>query len=193
MATPPEMIVVGGPNGAGKTTFAEHYVAQYGFVYLGADAIAARLSPDDPTAQAIPASREFRRELRETIAAKVDLVVESTLSGRTFRWAFDAARSAGYEITLLFLWLDSWETSIARVRHRVELGGHHVPDEDVHRRFPRSLQNFWDLYRPMADHWILAYNAESEVKEVATGQGDDFTIQERLLFIRFQNLIAGAR
>ena len=190
MATPPEMIVVGGPNGAGKTTFAEHFITEYHYLYLGADAKAAQISPEDPAAAAIQAGREFRHELREKIAARVDLVVESTLSGRTFQWAFNSARSAGYEVTLLFLWLDSTETCIGRVRQRVQLGGHHVPDTDVERRFRRSLRNFWDFYRPLADQWILAYNAESEIKDVAGGQGDDFTIQEKLLFIRFQNLIA---
>ena len=44
-----ELIVVGGPNGAGKTRFADEYVARHGCNYVGADAIATQMSPDDPT------------------------------------------------------------------------------------------------------------------------------------------------
>ncbi len=46
---PKEALIVAGPNGAGKTTFAEEYVAVYPRAFLSADAIAQRLSPEEPT------------------------------------------------------------------------------------------------------------------------------------------------
>ena len=39
------LAIVGGPNGCGKTTFARAYAEQEGLTYLGADDVAARLSP----------------------------------------------------------------------------------------------------------------------------------------------------
>jgi predicted ABC-type ATPase len=41
------------------------------------------------------------------------------------------------------------------VAERVRRGGHHVPEEDVRRRFLRGLCNFFDLYQPLAETWIL--------------------------------------
>ena len=76
-----ELIVVGGPNGAGKSTFAGEYIAQHGCLYLGADAIAVELSPEDPASVPIEAGREFLRRVEEAIAGTESFVVESTLSG----------------------------------------------------------------------------------------------------------------
>ena len=42
----------------------------------------------------------------------------------------------------MYVGLDSAETCIARVRARVALGGHSVPDADVRRRYGRSLANY---------------------------------------------------
>jgi predicted ABC-type ATPase len=44
----PQMIIVGGPNGAGKTTFALKTIHEKGFLYIGADKIAAEIAPDNP-------------------------------------------------------------------------------------------------------------------------------------------------
>lgn len=59
-----ELIVVGGANGVGKTTFATEYAASHHSVYLGADAIAAELSPDAPERAAVAAGEELLRHSR---------------------------------------------------------------------------------------------------------------------------------
>ena len=43
------------------------------------------------------------------------------------------------------------QLAIRRVKLRVALGGHDVPTDVVKRRFGRSLQNFFQLYIPLAD------------------------------------------
>jgi predicted ABC-type ATPase len=129
-----EIIVVGGPNGAGKTTFAEEYGASFDARYIGADSIAAELSPGNPAQAQIAASREFIRRVEESIHGDGRFVVESTLSGRTFARLLERAKQAGFEITILYLFIDSVETCLDRVRVRVERSGHHVPEVDVRRR-----------------------------------------------------------
>jgi predicted ABC-type ATPase len=69
-------------------------------------------------------------------------VVETTLSGRTMRRLLSRARNAGFEITIVFIYLDSPDTCVARVRERVRGGGHNVPENDIRRRFYRSCANF---------------------------------------------------
>ncbi len=80
----PNLIIVGGPNGSGKSTFAIDHSRHTGIRYLGADAIAFQLSPDDPSAARIEASRRFLSEFRESIAKRNSLVVESTLAGKQY-------------------------------------------------------------------------------------------------------------
>jgi hypothetical protein len=63
-----ELLVVSGPNGSGKTTLAEFYSADFGYPYLGADKIAAELSPADPASQSVTASREFSRRLKSAVS-----------------------------------------------------------------------------------------------------------------------------
>ena len=75
-------------------------------------------------------------------------------------------------MTIVFIFLKSPEMSVARVRNRVEAGGHHVPTEDVVRRFYRSKQNFWHIYRERVDRWSLFYNSDEHFQEVASGERD---------------------
>lgn len=95
------------------------------------------------------------------------------------------------DLGLLYLGADKIAaeiSSISRVAERVRRGGHHVPDSDVQRRFKRTLNNFWSLYRPLADRWSLAYN-ESQRIDVAEGVGDELIVYDREIFDLFHKLM----
>jgi len=172
----PVMYVVGGPNGAGKTTLALTYAAQFGVAYVGADKIAFELSPDDPAKVNVAAGRKFIETIRQHIVDGNGLVVETTLSGRSYARLIQAAREAGYLISISFVFVDRADTCVARVKQRVRKGGHHVPEQDVRRRFTRSIRNFWGLYRNLADQWTLLYNGDERHVAVAKGVEDDFRV-----------------
>lgn len=74
---------------------------------------------------------------------------------------------------------------IARVRNRVMAGGHHVPTEDIVRRFYRSKHNFWHIYKNIVDRWKLIYNSSDSPLEVAFGEGSQPIITDRDLFQEF--------
>ncbi len=76
-------------------------------------------------------------------------------------------RNPGREPGEFHTFVDSALDCIARIQSRVRNGGHPVPDEDVVRRFGRSKTNFWNKYRPLADHWVLYYNGGNETILVA--------------------------
>jgi predicted ABC-type ATPase len=63
------------------------------------------------------------------------------------------AKSFGYQIEIHYLWLPSPQLAIKRIRQRVKMGGHDIPDADVRRRFARSRTNLIQLYGPLADTW----------------------------------------
>ena len=98
------------------------------------------------------------------------------------------ARSAGFGISIAYVFLQSADECVKRVAERVQKGGHSVPESDIRRRFPRSLRNFWHFYRPLADNWTLMYNPGEEIVDVPTGS---VTIGAGRSFIFFVHASSG--
>ena len=138
--TPPTLYVVAGPNGSGKSTLTKS--GRFRDVRIvDPDRIAHRISPDDPQGAAGAAAREVIRARRAAIGAGEAFVVETTLAGKSTLRLMDDARAAGYRIELHYVSVDSVALALDRISNRVALGGHRVPEEDVRRRFVRSLAN----------------------------------------------------
>jgi predicted ABC-type ATPase len=180
-----ELLVVGGPNGSGKSTFVAEYLQRHPRPYLCADLIATELTHLDEFARQIEAGREFLRRIEQQLATGESFIIESTLSGRTLRNFLRRAQAIGFEITIVFVYLDRPESCIERVRDRVRRGGHHVPEEDIRRRYTRSGANFWRIYREIADYWYVVYNSGGELQWIATGEPTAIQVQDTSEFLNF--------
>ncbi len=178
----PKLIVIGGANGSGKTTFARELVAENKMRYLGADEIAAELNPESPESTRIKAARTFSHRLNKAIEDKESIVVESTLSGVSLKKFLTKAESRDYLLHIYFVYLDSVELCVRRIESRVERGGHNIPLADIRRRFPRSNQNFWNVYRKLADNWNLFFNSGDDFQQIAVGNKKDVIIFDELRF-----------
>jgi len=131
---------VAGPNGAGKTTRAREYIAGFGEI-VNPDEIARKISNENPEENLGAAGRAAIERRQELLKAGRSFSIETTLSGRTLLRFARSAQQDGWKIGLVYVGLRSSKQAIERVRQRVALGGHHVPPEDVRRRYERSLAN----------------------------------------------------
>lgn len=105
------------------------------------------MSPDDVSRSALAAGREVLKRTAAHLDSGLSFTVETTLAGNGPITTMRAARERGFDVHLIYVSLDTAERNIRRVRERVAQGGHHVPDEDVVRRYQRSLENLPEAIR----------------------------------------------
>ncbi|MGV0812870.1 zeta toxin family protein [Mycolicibacterium boenickei] len=134
--------LVVGCNGAGKSTFVELTLSRLlpNCPFVNADEIAKRRWPDDPA----PHSYEAALIAAETRAKLIELgesfIAETVFSHPSKLELVDLAHEAGYTVVLHCMLIPE-DLAVLRVRHRVESGGHDVPEAKIRERY----QRLWDL------------------------------------------------
>jgi predicted ABC-type ATPase len=156
----PRVVIFAGANGAGKSTHAEPILKTIGIsTFVNADYIARGLSGLNTETVNFEAGRIMLKRLHDLADAKEDFAFESTLSSRTFAFFLKKLKAENYNVTIFYFTLSDARLAYRRVRHRVKLGGHDIPQKTITRRFYRSLSNFFKLYQPLADEWIVFDNS----------------------------------
>lgn len=154
------IFIIAGPNGSGKTTTAFSLIPSLSvYEFVNADEIARGLSPLHPESMALSASKLMVKRLRTLLETSKSFAFETTASGTNYLKYLKAAQAQGYEINLLFLWLDDPELAIKRVQMRVLQGGHHIPEETVRRRYFLGLKNLIKYYVPLANSVVIIDNS----------------------------------
>lgn len=185
-----KLYIISGCNGAGKTT------ASYTVLpdilnckeFVNADEIAKGLSPFNPESVGIAAGRLMLTRVKELMAEGIDFAFETTLATRSYANFVKVAQEEGYFVTLLYFWLASPDLAIDRVRLRVEAGGHHVEDRTVIRRYKKGISNFFELYLPICDQWMVFDNTKFRSELIAKGNRDTTkTIYNPLVFEMLKN------
>jgi predicted ABC-type ATPase len=185
-------VVLGGPNGAGKTTAAPRLLRGALRVdeFINADLLAQGLSVFRPESAAIDAGRVILRRLDQLARARVSFAFESTLASVTLAAKLRAWRLAGYRVHVVYLSLPDVNLALARVRLRVEAGGHDVPEATVRRRFERGRINFFRRYLPTASRWRV-YDASPPMGPVLVTTGGTAGQRRILKPDAWQQLAAG--
>lgn len=175
----PNVIVISDANGAGKSTLAPYLLRDtFGILeYVNADTIAEGLSAFAPEAVAIEAGRIMLKQVKMLSLQEKDFAFETTLSSRFYGKFLRGLQSKDYSFHLIFLFLQSAELAVERVRERVRLGGHNIPEEVLRRRYAKGLRNFFEIYQPLANSWrfydvsdkspvLVAFKAKKELQIV---------------------------
>ncbi len=185
----PTIYVLAGPNGSGKTTLARDLLPReiHCLNFLNADLLALGLSPFDATMAGLRAGRVLLHEFDRHVAEGESFGIETTLSGLTYLDRFRNAKEKGFRLVFFYLWVGSVKLSIERIRHRVAKGGHHVPDEDVIRRFGRSIRHFFNHYRPLADEFGVFDNRGNRPVMIAFGNAATETVIDADLYAELRS------
>ena len=189
----PKLYIIAGPNGSGKTTFAKEFLPHYAKCenFVNADLIAQGLSPFSPAAAGIKAGRLLLNQIHEFAERRTGFAFETTLSGKTYVQLLRRLKQQGYVIHLFFLWIPSVELAVARIKNRVIEGGHDVPVTDVRRRFGRSVQNFFEVYRPLLDSWTLFDNSTTRPSLIAEEKDGKLAVVDATLFAKISDAAEG--
>jgi len=184
----PQVVIVAGPNGAGKSTSAPFLLRDaFGpLEYVNADVLALGLSAFRPEDVALEAGRVMLEHLRRLTRGRTSFAFESTLASRSHATWIGKICQEGYSFHLLFVWLQSPDLAMQRVKERVRAGGHGVPEDVVRRRYFRGVQNFFDLYRALATTWAVHDNSFGGPVLIASGRRlDDPDIVRPDLWYKF--------
>ncbi|MFZ1546946.1 MAG: AAA family ATPase [Candidatus Nitrotoga sp.] len=156
-----QLWLLAGGNGSGKSTFYHTQLAARGVPFVNADILAKELYPLAPELHSYDAAilatqmrmqllREERSFCFETVfshPSKIDFVAQ--------------AKTAGYEIILVFIHLRDVSLNQARIAQRISEGGHYVPEEKVISRIPRVFKLIKKTL-PLCNHTYILNNSRAD-------------------------------
>lgn len=105
--------------------------------------------------------------IRELIQGGEDFAFETTLATRSYVHTIKAAKEKGYNVILLFFWLQKIDLAIERVKERVKEGGHNIPEDIIKRRYKKGINNLFDLYIPLVETVFIFDNSEGKHELIA--------------------------
>ncbi len=187
----PNLFIIAGCNGAGKTTASYTVLPEMLNCkeFVNADEIAKGLSPFQPENVSIEAGRIMLNRIKELANKRIDFAFETTLSTKTYRNLILECQKKEYNVTLVYFWLNSVELALERVKQRVMLGGHNIPEDVIIRRYQSGIENLFKLYTPICDYWMIFDNSEHPTQLIADGfRETEITIYDSLIYNKISNL-----
>lgn len=163
------LYIIAGCNGAGKTTASLTILPEILGCneFVNADNIAAGISPFNVEGVAVEAGRIMLHRINELLDERVDFAIETTLATRSYVSLVRRAQGWGYNVSLIYIWLNSPELALERVAVRVKKGGHNIPEHVVRRRYRKGVSNLFQLFMPICDTWIVADNSRGVLEPIA--------------------------
>jgi len=169
----PDLYIISGCNGAGKTTASFTILPEMLNCkeFVNADEIAKGLSPFQPENVSFHAGRIMIERIEALINAEANFAFETTLTTLWYVNTIKLAKEKGYNVTLIYFWLDDVNLAIERVKLRVSEGGHNIPEAIIKRRYYRGIINLTTKFISVCDYWIVINNSGRPFNFVAEGGG----------------------
>lgn len=113
--------------------------------------------------------------INELLESKENFAFETTLATKSYKSILLLARERGYNVTILFFWLQNVDLAIERVKTRVLEGGHSIDSDVIKRRYKRGIKNLFEIYLPIADEVMIFDNSEAKHDLIAEKISDTKT------------------
>ena len=110
---------------------------------------------------------EVFEELKQGLARRQKVGVETVLSTDKYRVLVEAVRNDGGIFSFIYVALASPSIAKERVAARVRRGGHGIPDEKIEQRWTRSLQNLPWYAERATEFWVID-NSDSDPQTCPT-------------------------
>ncbi|MBP5218045.1 MAG: zeta toxin family protein [Bacteroidales bacterium] len=186
----PRLFIISGCNGSGKTT------ASYALLpelfgcreFVNSDEFAKSLAPFNPESAYVAASRFMLMKMRYLLDRNEDFCIETTLATRSMLKMARLAQEKGYYVTILYLWLNSPDLAVSRVKARVAAGGHNIKEDTIRRRYNLGLHYLFREYMPVCNRWILADNSRDSFEVIAEGSEDGTIVRNSETFARIKDM-----
>ena len=171
------LYIISGCNGAGKTTASYTVLPEVLDCkeFVNADEIARGLSPFNPNSVAIEAGRLMLSRIEELLERDESFSIETTLATKSYINLVHRAQAKGFNVRLLFFWLNSPKLAVQRVAERVAKGGHNIPTDVIKRRYVAGICNLFRLFMLEVDYWEIYDNSEYPAVQIATGGKNEKT------------------
>jgi predicted ABC-type ATPase len=158
------LYIIAGCDGAGKTTASFTVLPDLLKCkeFVNADEIARGLSPFQPEKVAFESGRIMLKRIDELFYKKENFAIETTLATQIYKKKIIDAKADGYNVTLLFFWLDNVDLAKQRVETRVSEGGHNIESDVIERRYESGIINLFEIYLPIVDQVLFFDNTAGE-------------------------------
>lgn len=151
----PRVRLIAGPNGSGKTTLfstlQQHKEVHFG-QYINPDDVALTLKDYEVVGHSLDGVERAKMAqvictgLRERyLELKLSLTYESVMSHLSHLQFIKRAKQKGYKAYLYYVCINDPLVNIERVKQRVELGGHDVPQDKILSRYSNSLSHLYNM------------------------------------------------
>jgi predicted ABC-type ATPase len=144
----PTLWIIAGPNGSGKSSaygMAAVNEPNGSIWIINPDELARRIV-DEERLELFPANLAAVQRIEAWLSASIDayqtIGVETVLSTPKYRRLVEQAKTRGFSVSLIYVFLESADLNIERVATRVRKGGHAVPEDKIVSRRLRSFEQF---------------------------------------------------
>ena len=163
------LYIIAGCNGAEKTTASFTILPEILACkeFVNADEIAKGLSPFQPEKVQIESGRIMLSRINELLDTDENFAFETTLASKSYRTKIQKAQQKGFNVILLYFWLQNIDLAIERVRTRVLEGGHNVESHVIKRRYKNGIKNLFNIYIPIVDEVMIFDNSEGKYELLA--------------------------
>ena len=160
----PTLYVVAGPNGSGKSTLVTNFINYqiFGDKFVNAGIYAQTVYADikGQKLREVKSMNHATAEFERLVKEHKSFIFETVLSHESKLDLVKFAKKNGYKIVSIYVFTDTPEINIERVKRRTEEGAVDVDEKKVYTRYSKSLQNAF-LLKEISDEFYQMNNTRN--------------------------------